>query len=84
MLILIWVIIGAATGWGISSFMEGRGGLSPVWSAVVGIAGAVIAGFLFISFGIALVSEGPLPIISFLASFAGAVLFVIIARMIKK
>lgn len=68
MLIIIWVIIGAAIGWGIASFMEGRGGLNPLWSSVAGVVGAVVVGFLFIQFGTALVSEGPLPIVSFLAA----------------
>jgi uncharacterized membrane protein YeaQ/YmgE (transglycosylase-associated protein family) len=58
--------------------------LSSPWSAVAGIVGAVVAGFLFINFGTAVVSEGPLPVISFLAAFIGALAVVIIARMIKK
>ena len=83
-LIFGWLIIGIAVGWAIASFMEGRGGLPMIWNVIAGAVGGGLSGFLFIQFGQMLVGEGPEMVVSFLAAAVGALIFVLLARLVKK
>ncbi|MHB1769730.1 MAG: GlsB/YeaQ/YmgE family stress response membrane protein [Minisyncoccota bacterium] len=47
--IILWIILGALTGWVASMLVGGGGGL--FWDMIVGTAGAVIGGFLMNSIG---------------------------------
>jgi uncharacterized membrane protein YeaQ/YmgE (transglycosylase-associated protein family) len=42
--VLIWLVIGVIAGW-LSSRVVMGGGLGPIWDLIVGIIGAVIAGY---------------------------------------
>jgi uncharacterized membrane protein YeaQ/YmgE (transglycosylase-associated protein family) len=77
-LIIIWLIIGAAVGGGMSWLMEDRGGLSQLWGIFVGVIAAVVGGYVFMLFGAALVGIGPLPIASFPATAVIAAITVLI------
>jgi len=43
--IAIWLVIGAVAGW-LASLIVTGGGLGLIWDIIVGIVGAVIAGYL--------------------------------------
>jgi uncharacterized membrane protein YeaQ/YmgE (transglycosylase-associated protein family) len=83
-LIIIWLIIGAATGGGMAWFMEDRGGLNKVWSVIVGVVAGEIGGFVFMTFGAAIVGHGPEFIGSFVAAAVTAAIVIVIAGLIKK
>lgn len=84
LLIFGWLVIGIAIGWAMASIMEGRGGPPMIWNVVAGAIGGGLSGFLFIQFGKMLVGEGPEIIVSFLAAAIGALVFVVLARLVKK
>jgi uncharacterized membrane protein YeaQ/YmgE (transglycosylase-associated protein family) len=83
-LIIIWLIIGAAVGGGVSWLMEDRGGLSQLWAVIVGVIAAEIGGYLFIEFREYLISPGPEVIVSFLAAAVTAAVVVFAAGFVKK
>ena len=53
--IIIWIVVGAIAGWLAGMVVKG-GGFGFVGNAVLGIIGAVVAGWLFKALGIAVVS----------------------------
>jgi uncharacterized membrane protein YeaQ/YmgE (transglycosylase-associated protein family) len=83
-LLIIWLIIGAATGGGMAWIMEDRGGLNKVWSVIVGVIAAEVGGFVFMTFGASIVGNGPEFIASFVAAAVIAAVAVLIVGLIKK
>ena len=77
--LLIILVVGALVGWVASMIMRSGGGL--LWDIVIGIAGALIAGFIF--GGGASIINAPLDVTSILYSLLGAILLLAVVRLIR-
>jgi uncharacterized membrane protein YeaQ/YmgE (transglycosylase-associated protein family) len=80
MTIIIILIIGALVGWLAGMIMRSGGGL--VFDIIVGIVGALIAGFLF--GGGASIINAPLSISSILYSLLGAIILLAIVKVVRR
>ena len=81
MMWLLWVIIaGLIAGWAAGKIMGG-GGYGAVMDIVLGIAGAIVGGFIIHLIGLR--SSGG-PISQIIVAIIGAVFLIWISRMIKK
>jgi uncharacterized membrane protein YeaQ/YmgE (transglycosylase-associated protein family) len=78
--IIIILVIGAVVGWLAGIITRSGGGL--LFDILVGIAGALIAGWLF--GGGASILSGPLNPMSFLYSLLGAVILLLIVKLIRR
>ncbi|MEW9919527.1 GlsB/YeaQ/YmgE family stress response membrane protein [Marimonas sp. MJW-29] len=73
--LVIIVVIGAIVGWVASLVVKGRGsGLFP--DVAIGIGGALVAGYLFPIIG--------LPIHGILGAFLGAVILLLVVKLIRR
>jgi uncharacterized membrane protein YeaQ/YmgE (transglycosylase-associated protein family) len=82
--ILVWLIVGGVCGWLASIIMrtDARQGL--LLNVVVGIVGAVIAGFTISPLvGVGTINEG-LSMGTFLVSLVGAVLLLAIVNLVRR
>ena len=77
--LIILLIVGALVGWVAGMIMRSGGGL--LWDIVVGILGALIAGFLF--GGGASIINAPLSIMSILYSLLGAIILLAIVKLVR-
>ena len=81
MMWLLWVIIvGLIAGWAAGKIM-GPGGYGPVIDILLGIAGAIVGGFLFHLFGL-FSSGGLMP--GIVIATVGAVFLIWLSRKLKK
>jgi uncharacterized membrane protein YeaQ/YmgE (transglycosylase-associated protein family) len=80
MTIIIILIVGALVGWVAGMIMRSGGGL--IFDIIVGIVGALIAGFLF--GGGASIINAPLNVMSILYSLLGAVILLAIVKVIRR
>ncbi len=78
--LIIWLIVGAIAGWLAGMVVKG-GGYGLVGDIVVGIVGGLIAGWLLPHVGIAI---GGGFIAAIINAFIGAVIFLIVLRLIKR
>ena len=78
--IVIWLIVGAVAGWLAGMVVKG-GGFGLIGDIIVGIVGAFIAGWLLPQIGIAI---GGGFIAAIINAFIGAVILLIIVRLIKR
>jgi uncharacterized membrane protein YeaQ/YmgE (transglycosylase-associated protein family) len=78
--IIIILIVGALVGWLAGIIMRSGGGL--VFDIVVGIVGALIAGFLF--GGGASIINAPLNVMSILYSLLGAIILLAIVKVVRR
>jgi uncharacterized membrane protein YeaQ/YmgE (transglycosylase-associated protein family) len=78
--IIIILVVGAIVGWLAGIITRSGGGL--LFDILVGIAGALIAGWLF--GGGASILNGPLSLMSFLYSLLGAVLLLVIVKLLRR
>lgn len=77
--LLLVIIIGAIVGWLASLIVKGSG--SGFWADVlIGIGGSILAGYVLPAIGISLGGV----VGSFIAAVIGAVLLILIVRMIRK
>lgn len=83
MVFIMLIVIGLVTGWLVASFTEGSG-LGLAWCVAVGIIGSLLGGVLFGMVGERLVGPGPVFLVSMLAGAVGAVVLVLVVRLIKK
>ena len=79
--IVVWLIVGAIAGWLAGMVVKG-GGFGLIGDIIVGIVGALIAGWLLPRIG--LVIGGPGIIGEIIDAFIGAVILLIILRLIKR
>ena len=77
--LIIILIVGAVVGWLAGVITRSGGGL--IFDILVGIAGALIAGWLF---GGPSILDGPLSPMSFLYSLLGAVLLLAILKLVRR
>jgi len=80
MSIIIILVVGALVGWLAGMIMRSGGGI--IFDIVVGIVGALIAGFLF--GGGASIINAPLNITSILYSLLGAIVLLAIVKLIRR
>jgi uncharacterized membrane protein YeaQ/YmgE (transglycosylase-associated protein family) len=78
--IIIWLIVGAIAGWLAGMVVKG-GGFGLIGDIIVGIVGGLIAGWLLPRLGIAIGGDFISDIIN---AFIGAVILLIILRLIKR
>ena len=78
--LLWWIVIGLIAGWAAGKIM-GTGGYGTGMDILLGLAGAIVGGFLLRLFG--LYSEGGL-IPSIIVAIIGAVFLIWLSRKLKK
>ena len=78
--IIIILIVGALVGWLAGMIMRTGGGI--LFDVVVGIVGALIAGFLF--GGGASILNAPLNVVSILYSLLGAVILLAVYKLLMR
>lgn len=81
--ILIWLLLGAISGWIAGQLMKGRG-LGLVGNIIVGIIGSVVGGYLAGVFGIAGAQATGINIPSILTAVAGACVLLFVVSLVKK
>ena len=83
--ILVWLVVGGLVGWVASLIMKTDGSQGITLNVVVGIVGALLAGF-FISplVGIPTINDNTLSIGSLLVSLVGAVILIALAKMVRR
>jgi uncharacterized membrane protein YeaQ/YmgE (transglycosylase-associated protein family) len=79
--IIIWLIVGAIAGWLAGQVVKG-GGFGLIGDIIVGILGGVIAGWLLPNLHINI--PGPGIVSQILYAFIGAVILLLILRLIKR
>lgn len=80
---IIWLIVGGIIGWLASILMRHPEGV--LMDVVVGIVGAVLAGFLLSPvFGIATINQGVFSAGSLLVSLIGAVILLAIVNLFRR
>ena len=78
--LIIILIVGALVGWVAGMIMKSGGGL--IFDIIVGIVGALIAGFLF--GGGASILNAPLNMMSILYSLLGAIILLAIFKLVRR
>jgi uncharacterized membrane protein YeaQ/YmgE (transglycosylase-associated protein family) len=78
--LLIVLVVGALVGWVAGMIMRSGGGI--VFDIVIGIVGALIAGFLF--GGGASIINAPLNLMSILYSLLGAIILLAVVKLIRR
>ena len=79
--IILWLIVGGVVGWLASMIMRTDAQQGVVLNVVVGIVGAVIAGFIFGGMNI---NNSPLNLMSFIYSLIGAVILLAIVNLVRR
>ena len=82
--ILVWLVVGGVVGWVASLIMKTDGSQGIILNVVVGIVGALIAGY-FISplVGVASINQNALNIGSILVSLVGAIILIGIVKLVR-
>ena len=78
--LIIVLIVGALVGWVAGMIMKTGGGL--IFDIIVGIVGALLAGFLF--GGGASIVNAPLNLMSILYSLLGAIILLAVFKLIRR
>lgn len=79
--ILIWLVVGLVAGWLAGLVVKG-GGFGPIGDIVVGILGAVVGGWLFGFFNIAI--PAPPIVATIISATIGAIVLLLIVRVLKR
>jgi uncharacterized membrane protein YeaQ/YmgE (transglycosylase-associated protein family) len=80
--IVIWLLVGAIAGFLAGLIMEG-GGFGLIGNIIVGILGAIVAGYLFPRLGISIPVADPL-IRSIIVSTIGAVILLFVIGLVRR
>jgi uncharacterized membrane protein YeaQ/YmgE (transglycosylase-associated protein family) len=82
--ILIWLIVGGLVGWLASIIMRTDAQQGMVLNVVVGIVGALLAGFIISPLiGVGTINEG-ISIATFLVSLVGAIILLAIVNLFRR
>ncbi|HWK73882.1 MAG TPA: GlsB/YeaQ/YmgE family stress response membrane protein [Povalibacter sp.] len=82
--IIIWLIVGGVVGWLASIIMRTDAQQGLLLNVVVGIVGALLAGFIISPLlGIGTINEG-ISVATFLVSLVGAVILLAIVNLFRK
>lgn len=83
--LIIWLIAGAVVGWVASVIMKTSGRQGLLIDIVVGIVGALLAGYLLSPMlGVSTINQGNFSLPALLVSLAGAVILLFIVRLLRK
>jgi len=83
--IIIWLIAGALVGWVASRIMGTSGQQGLLLDIVVGIVGAVLAGwFLTPLFGVETINQNNFSLPALLVSLLGAIILLAIVKLIRR
>ena len=78
--IITWIIVGGVAGWLAGLLVQG-GGFGIIGDIVIGIVGAIIAGYLFPALGIPL---GAGIVSAIIDALIGAVVLILIIRLVRR
>jgi uncharacterized membrane protein YeaQ/YmgE (transglycosylase-associated protein family) len=79
---IIWIIVGGLVGWVASLIMRSRQG--PIADVIVGIVGAFVGGyFLTPLFHVSTINQGNFSLPALLVSLGGAVILLIIFKLVR-
>jgi uncharacterized membrane protein YeaQ/YmgE (transglycosylase-associated protein family) len=81
--IIVWIIVGALAGWVASMIVKTDASMGALANIVVGILGAFIGGWVVGLFGVD-VAAGQLNIPSILTAILGAVILLVIVKMLRR
>ena len=82
--ILIWLIVGGVVGWLASIIMRTDGQQGILLNVIVGIVGALLAGFIISPLvGVGTINEG-VTIGTFLVSLVGAIILLAIVNLLRR
>jgi uncharacterized membrane protein YeaQ/YmgE (transglycosylase-associated protein family) len=83
--IIIWLIVGAIVGWLASMVMKTNAQQGWVLNIVVGVVGALLAGwFLAPLFGTGTINQGDFSLSALIVSFLGAVILLGIVNLFRR
>lgn len=83
--IIIWLIVGGLIGWVASMIMRKNGQMGMVLNVVVGIVGALVAGwFLTPLFGITTINQSNFSLPALLVSLLGAILLLAAVNLFSR
>ena len=83
--LLIWLIIGGVIGWLASIVMKTNGQQGIILNVVVGIVGAMIAGWLISPMlGIGTINQNNFSAPALIVSFAGAVVLLAVVNLLRR
>lgn len=83
--LIIWLIVGGLIGWVASMLMHTDGQQGIILNVIVGIVGAVLAGFLLSPlFGTGTINQGDFSLSGLLVSLVGAVILLGIVNMFRR
>jgi len=82
---IIWLIVGGLIGWIASIIMHTNGQQGIILNVVVGIIGALLAGFLLAPlFGTGTINQGDFSLSGLLISLVGAVILLAIVNLFRR
>ena len=82
---IIWLIVGGLIGWLASIAMKTNGQQGIVLNVIVGIVGALVAGWLIAPMlGVGTINQDNFSVPSLLVSFVGAVLLLAIVNLVRR
>jgi uncharacterized membrane protein YeaQ/YmgE (transglycosylase-associated protein family) len=82
---IVWIVVGAIIGWVASKIMGTSGKQGLLLDIVVGIVGALLAGwFLTPLLGIGTINQADFSLPALLVSLVGAVILLAIVRLIRR
>ena len=82
---IVWIIVGAIIGWVASKIMGTSGQQGLLLDIVVGIVGALLAGwFLTPLIGVGTINQGNFSFPALLVSLVGAVILLVIVRLVRR
>jgi len=82
---IVWIIAGAVIGWVASQIMGTSGRQGLLLDIVVGIVGALLAGwFLTPLFGVSTINQGNFGVPALLVSLVGAIILLIAVRVVRR
>ena len=83
--ILVWLIVGGVVGWLASIIMRTDAQQGVLLNVIVGIVGALLAGFLIVPLiGGGSITAGDFSVSSLLVSFLGAVVLLAIVNLVRR
>lgn len=82
---IVWLIVGGLIGWVASMIMRKNGQMGMVLNVVVGIVGALVAGwFLTPLFGITTINQSNFSLPALLVSLLGAILLLAVVNLFSR
>lgn len=82
---IIWLIVGGLIGWIASMIMHTNGQQGIILNIVVGIVGALLAGWLITPFfGIPTINQGAFSLSGLLVSLVGAIILLAIVNLFRR